>query len=904
MKIKSTLIVVLLSLAWGVISSTAALPLAAETPAAPAVSITSTYTSTPPRIDGVIDPGEWNLANKVSFPDGFATVLNDGLRLYVLLDVTGDTYPDTGDYFWLTFDVNRDSAITPNVDVNYGTSPSNGNIRYQYYLGAGSWTGLQPNTFSSRASGFGCYWADGTFSVTFAPFTFQCSRHRVWELAIDLSEIGTSAGSSARMGVRAASVSPAFTDDTPANFSSSFSNLINVSLAASPGFTVAPLSGANVGFESNSIEVTQAVQNRSNTLPLVAGKSTVARVYALTTNVPSPQTEKVYLYGSVGGVDLPGSPLATSQWAPTVITRSSLDDTANFALPKSWTMGMVTFSAKSVDSSNHKAATTPFNLTFTSKAVPTYWVVPINTGTSSSPVVPSNAEIASQESYLKAVYPLRDVNFVQKSWTVVGPTTVGDTIAALNNYYNATFVGWAISFIFTGKVPFTLPDQIYGLTPSGGGISDPVWIGGAGRVARGYRGSSLEGTMAHEINHNLDRSVTGTWGHHVPNGCGAAGPDPNWPYANSNVNEVGFDTRLPWSASGTTHSVVPSTYPDLMSYCQSGNLPTKWISPYRWTNLYNNFAAGSGPLAAKGVSAAQTVYYLSGKINRDGTGTLSPVFVQPGISTPNPSQGEYILRLVNKSAGTFDVFTFPIAFLDDPEEPVNTAYFNFQAALPRGFDPAALSSIRLMRGTQVLDQINVSAHAPTVNITAPTAGAEWSGTQNVQWTANDLDGDPLTFMVLYSPDGGQTWLPVAANVHSTSLPVDTATLPGSTNAKFRVIATDGLNTGQADSAIFTVARKPPTVAITLPHPNDVVPPGNPVILQGDANDPEDGALPETSIMWKEGSAVIGSGRNASVVLSPGNHTITLAAFDSDGNLAQTNVQVLVGARLYLPYLSR
>lgn len=40
-----------------------------------------------------------------------------------------DTHNDlgTGDYFWFTFDLNRNKAITPRYDVNYGNYRGNPN---------------------------------------------------------------------------------------------------------------------------------------------------------------------------------------------------------------------------------------------------------------------------------------------------------------------------------------------------------------------------------------------------------------------------------------------------------------------------------------------------------------------------------------------------------------------------------------------------------------------------------------------------------------------------------------------------------------------------------------------------------------------------------------------------------
>ena len=38
-----------------------------------------------------------------------------------------------------------------------------------------------------------------------------------------------------------------------------------------------------------------------------------------------------------------------------------------------------------------------------------------------------------------------------------------------------------------------------------------------------------------------------------------------------------------------------------------------------------------------------------------------------------------------------------------------------------------------------------------------------AGTVTLAWSASDADGDPLTFAVLYSRDGGVTYQPVQMN---------------------------------------------------------------------------------------------------------------------------------------------
>jgi hypothetical protein len=872
------------------------------------LTVTSSFTSTPPTLDGVISSGEWDMSNKLPFDNGFLSFRNDGIRLYVLIDVLYDLHADdlgSGDYFYLTFDTNQNGVIDPNVDMNYGVTVNEHNLRYQYYLGANIWTGLQPSTRSARARGFGCFAADGSFSLaSFKPIKLNCTKHRVWELAIDLDEIQAVAGETLKMGVKVASATPAYINELPENFTEDFSDLISVVTA--PVVFLAPDPDYTITLDTDAIEITQAIQDRDNTLALVEDKTTVARVYVDVNNAAIGQGVTAFLYGSRNGVDLPGSPLMKFYNAPTSINRTELNHTANFALPVSWDEGTVTFSSRARSLHEQEVSSTPFNLTFSEREVPVYWYVPINTGTNNTPNLISNTEMDSQRSYLEAIYPVPSVTWVQKPWTVIGPTTIGNTIADLNDYYNSVALAWLLTVIFTGKEPFALPDQIYGFVPSGGGLSDPTWIGANGRVGYGFRGTSREGTLAHEINHNLDRSSDGTWGRHIPFGCGASGTDPSWPYANDDIQEVGFDTRLPWVDNAAQTNVIPGTTPDIMSYCQSGILPTKWISPYRWTNLFNNFAP-SGVSALSAAAVATNVYYLSGAIQEDGTGSLNPAFIQLGEPSIPENEGNAEIQLLGPKGELVGNLIFNIDFLDDPEEPFSTSFFNLRIPVPE----TAVSRIVLVYKDQVVDEILVSSNAPTITVNSPSVngqslsevGALAAGSLvTLSWTASDLDNDPLSFTILYSPDNGANWYPVASNITGSSYDIDTSVLPGGDGGIFRVIVTDGANTSEDDNDTPVVLPdNSPVVLISGAHQ---VPNGTVVSLSGDAYDAEDGDLPEEQYAWSEGDTALGYGKTLDVLLDLGIHSITLTVSDSNENTTSVNYMVIVGNTLYLPTTTR
>ena len=186
-------------------------------------SIVSTSTTLPPAIDGAAPPSEWSLATSFALAHGTLMAQHDSSNLYLLADLTADTGNDplSGDWFWLTFDVDRNASITRNVDVNYGVVSSSPNyFQMQYYLGPGSWTG--PHIPVSRGvRGFG-------------PSLNSSTSHRIWEYAIDLPEIAAHPGDTVRMGLRTRSAVPAFNDSLPAGFISDFTSLLEITLVPEP----------------------------------------------------------------------------------------------------------------------------------------------------------------------------------------------------------------------------------------------------------------------------------------------------------------------------------------------------------------------------------------------------------------------------------------------------------------------------------------------------------------------------------------------------------------------------------------------------------------------------------------------------------------------------------------------
>ena len=224
-------------------------------------SIRSAWTSAI-NVSAAFNSAVWAGAGQLTLSVGSMLVKNDNQFLYVALDLTGDTGNGAGasDYFWLTFDVDRNRAITKNVDVNYGTYPTPPlRIGRQLYLGAGSWTGLLATT--------------AAVNETFGPSTASATPHRIWQIRIPLSEIKVTIGSlpqTVPIGLRVSSTTPAFTVDTPTGFDTDFANLIDLIFALGPSDPFGGLAGVTMGGVGNV---------PATTINATTGRATTASSY-------------------------------------------------------------------------------------------------------------------------------------------------------------------------------------------------------------------------------------------------------------------------------------------------------------------------------------------------------------------------------------------------------------------------------------------------------------------------------------------------------------------------------------------------------------------------------------------------------------------------------------------------
>jgi hypothetical protein len=206
---------------------------------------------------------------QMKIPKGFVLAKNDDRFLYIAIDLVEDTTndPGTGDYFWLTFDRNRNRAINPNVDVNYGLYPNNPNkMGRQWYLGPSTWTGLVNEDTESDCR------------IAFEASPNSATAHRIWKIRILLSELNVAllpspfAAPFTNFGLKVHSTAGGFDVYSPTNFTNSF-NLLHILYLARKSVIPAKSLGVFIG----SVGLIPATHPTINS---TTGRATTAAAYS------------------------------------------------------------------------------------------------------------------------------------------------------------------------------------------------------------------------------------------------------------------------------------------------------------------------------------------------------------------------------------------------------------------------------------------------------------------------------------------------------------------------------------------------------------------------------------------------------------------------------------------------
>ncbi|HST12236.1 MAG TPA: hypothetical protein VLL05_17815 [Terriglobales bacterium] len=674
-------------------------------------------------------------------------------------------------------------------------------------------------------------------------------------------------------------------------------------------------------FKVLGFEVTQATQDIRDSVPVIADKPTIVRVYL---SLEGPTTVIHGVTGEISATRPGGGILGILQSGNSVIVdatqtlqtqRLDLTKSVNFTLPPDWYaqgtlhFEIVRLSVGGYSSSlpcdgcdlNLPNATYYFNFepTRSLNLVLAPYVYGKNGFEPDFFLTPMGAL-----QWLNNVYPLKG-NFPQSGSGInlvrILPTQTMNHDLHTENGIN-DFMDDLHGVLDNLRSQQNLPPDthLFGMTPCGcGGIADLP-----GNVAYGDTWATQNGVVpqtnfegygqiwAQEIAHNYNRMHAGNSHNEQPP------TDSNFPYLHGSIGEPGVAITTEWW-NGSPFLIQPGVpipnapynhAHDFMSY-GAVNDPSEhtfsWVSPYTYEALYQqllNTARVERPTTGE----ATEKLVVAGHLEKSGA-KLRPFYVtKTAFRSGSGDTGEYTIELLDAEGKTLLNYKFDVRQTGDGTSP------SFSEFVPW---TTGTRKIVIRDKKSVLATREVSAHKPWVKVTSPKGGELWGAKATITWEAGDEDKSPLTFAVFYNDGRSPIWLQLSDGLTKKSLTIDTALIPGSAKGRIRVRVTDGVNTAEAETEKpFRVEEKKPLVTILFPRPGQVVAPESETEFIGAAYDVQDGMLPSSSLMWSSNrNGLLGEGQKVRTKkLSRGTHVVTLTATDGNGNSTSTDVRIVVG----------
>ena len=381
--------------------------------------------------------------------------------------------------------------------------------------------------------------------------------------------------------------------------------------------------------------LTQAVQSREYTVPLVAGEKALLRVFvtaasATEAGIP-PVRARFYLNGSETHVtDIPGKTTSI----PTEVVEGDLSSSANAEIPGEVVQPDLEMVIEidpdgTLDSDLGVARRIPTTgrMSVDVRAMPLFdlTIIPfVQTQAQDSSVVDLIDTMAADSENHELLEETRTLLPVEG----LDVTAHEPVLSSISSLFGVLVLTEAIRAMEGGTGHY-MGMMLY---PGRGPF-------GIAKVAMRASAAIPNGsTMAHELGHNMDLI-------HAP--CGTFG-DPSFPYLDGSIGAWGYDFR------DGGRLVLPST-PDLMSYCRPG-----WISDYSFTNAlrYRLFDQGT---AAVATAASTRSLFLWGGVNADSIPFLEPAFVVDAPALlPDSAGGHWITGRTASGAELFSLsFTMP-----------------------------------------------------------------------------------------------------------------------------------------------------------------------------------------------------------------------------------------------------
>ncbi len=570
-----------------------------------------------------------------------------------------------------------------------------------------------------------------------------------------------------------------------------------------------------------AIEVTQAAQNNSGSVPLVQGRPAVARVF-VTSAHGTVSGVSVTLSAARNGVALPGSPMRrTLATVGTTLQRGS--GSANFLLPAAWLSGNVALTAQAgVAGADQRPADNVRRLSVAFRSVPPLQVTVVPVRYVHAPTGKVYPPVASVDfpSSVRSMFPVPSVNVRLRA-------PVSFTGNLVYNGSSMITTDWERLLNLTlslKRADGAASGSIYIAVLPGSIMNDhPIYLAGVGSSQRVAVAFDLGLIPAHELGHTLGRL-------HAP--CGnPSGLDPHYPYPGASIGVYGYDT-----SGGRVYA--PSTTTDLMSYCE------EWVSDYTYVGMLNNHLAVAAAELTGAAAAPADGVLVRASLATDGRATLHPVYALQAPLTPGAAGSRYTAAFLDAAGTELGEWPLDIAEAEEKGVSLRTA----SAVLPR--PNASVAAVQLRQdGVVVAERPLRSEEFPPLAATVSVTDGDL-----VVQTAADAIAAELPLLVRQQSAAG--WTTLALDAPAAEIRLPTAALAGG-DSVLELIPADVVPApgpqASAASAAVTLPDRAPTVWIGQPQQ---VPGQEGMVIDGYASDPESGTL---TPQWTIDGAPAGEG---------------------------------------------
>jgi len=201
-------------------------------------------------------------------------------------------------------------------------------------------------------------------------------------------------------------------------------------------------------------------------------------------------------------------------------------------------------------------------------------------------------------------------------------------------------------------------------------------------------------------------------------------------------------------------------------------------------------------------------------------------------------------------------------------------------------------------GTQELLFTQTLSDKVSNSLQGPASGSTLGPNLRLTWTAS-LDGtnyatQRLQNQLYVSTDGKLTWAPILGGGFSNQVDIPTDFLPVTNNIALKLVTSDGFKSTESILNNLTMTNRAPVVVIRSPQPGDQGVTNALWLLDASVTDVEDGEISTGRWVSSLDGLLGASARLAAVSLSPGTHTLSFTAQDSQLATHSAQVTVTVG----------